>query len=222
MEIRKLLIIGGEGNGSIVAACVEDMRKQGDMRYQVAGFLNDAVAKGTMIDGFPVVGNTSEVLRFVEEGYFFSYAILMIGKGPVREKVFRSLHIPRERLAIIVHSSAFVGHNATLEPGVFVMAHSYIGPGAVIGECCTLKAHASVSHHVKLGALTHVSVGAIVGAYVEVGKAADISMGARVLEKRNVGDFAVVGASALVTNNVPEGDVVAGVPAHRLRSIFDL
>ena len=43
---KKVIIIGGEGNGGIVAACIEDNRKKfNDFEWVVAGFLNDFVVR---------------------------------------------------------------------------------------------------------------------------------------------------------------------------------
>ena len=39
---KKLLIVGGEGNGGVVASCVEDNRNRfHDYEWEVAGFVND-------------------------------------------------------------------------------------------------------------------------------------------------------------------------------------
>lgn len=39
---KKVIIIGGEGNGGVIAACIEDNRKRfGDLEWEVAGFVND-------------------------------------------------------------------------------------------------------------------------------------------------------------------------------------
>ena len=39
---KKVIIIGGEGNGGVIAACIEDTRKlYGDLEWEVAGFVND-------------------------------------------------------------------------------------------------------------------------------------------------------------------------------------
>ena len=53
---KKVIIIGGEGNGGVIAACIEDNRRRfGDPEWEVAGFVNDYE---TQVCGYPVLGRT--------------------------------------------------------------------------------------------------------------------------------------------------------------------
>jgi maltose O-acetyltransferase len=54
---------------------------------------------------------------------------------------------------------------------------------------------------------------------ITVGPDAWVGTGAVVLPGISIGEGAVVGANAVVTRDVPAYTVVAGVPAHRLRTV---
>ncbi|MFO8067346.1 MAG: sugar O-acyltransferase [Bacteroidales bacterium] len=216
---KKVLIIGGEGNGGVVASLIEDNRRRfNDHEFEVAGFIND-YEKGKTINDYPVVGGTDEINKFLEEDYYFIYAIHMIGRNILTEKTFNKMQIPWERFATIVHKSAFVADNAVLEPGVVVMSNTYIGPKAHIGACTLVLANALIGHNTKVGPLCHFSVGSITSSYINIGKVSDVTLGARVLEKKNIGNYAVAGAHSLVTRDIPDYEIHIGSPAKFLKKV---
>lgn len=210
---KKVIIIGGEGNGGVITSCIEDNRKRfNDLEWEVAGFLND-FEKGKTINGYPVLGGTDEIEKFLNDDYFFMYAIHMIGRNVKSEEVFNNMKIPLNRFATIVHKTAFVADNATLEPGVFIMSNCYIGPAAKIGYCTLVMSNALIGHNTTVGQLCHFSVGSITSSYVNIGKVSDVTLGAKVLEKRKIGNYAIAGANSLVTKDIPDYEIHIGSPA---------
>jgi acetyltransferase EpsM len=214
---KKVIIIGGEGNGGVVASCIEDNRKRfNDFEWEVAGFIND-FEKGKTINGYPVFGGTDEIEKFLEQDYYFIYAIHMIGRNVKSEEVFIKLNIPKDRFATIIHKTAFVAENAILEPGVFVMSNCYIGPAAKIGMCSLIMANSIIGHNTTVGHLCHFSVGSITSSYIEIGKVSDVTLGAKILEKRKIGNYAVAGANSLITKDIPDYEIHIGSPAKYLK-----
>ncbi len=212
---KKVIIIGGEGNGGVIVSCIEDnARRFHDEEYEVVGWLNDYIEIGKNINGYPVLGKTEDAKRYFDkDDVFFMWAVHVIGRGPMRERLFHSLKIPIEKFATIVHRSAFVAPNTTLEPGSFVMANTYIGPACHIGQCTLIMANCVVGHNDNIGPFNHISAGAIVSSYITTGKFVDICLGTKVIEKLTLGDYSVAGAAALVLKNIPEKEVHVGNPA---------
>jgi len=216
---KKVIIIGGEGNGGVIASCIEDNRSRfSDSEWKVAGFLND-FEKGKTILGYPVLGGTDEIENFLQKDYYFMYAIHMIGRNIKSEEVFLKMNIPLDRFAIIIHKTAFIASSALLEPGVFIMSNCYVGPGAKLGHCSLMMANSLLGHNTKVGPLCHFSVGSITSSYIEMGKVSDVTLGAKVLEKRKIGNYAVVGANSLVTHDIPDYEIHVGSPAKFLKKI---
>lgn len=210
---KQVIIIGGEGNGGVIAACIDDNRNRfQDFEWQVHGYLND-FEKGKKINGYPVLGGTDDISRYVNGDYYFMYAIHMIGRNVKSESVFLEMKIPDEKFAVVKHNSAFVAETAILEPGVFVMSNTYIGPATRIGKCSLVMANALIGHNTNIGPLCHFSVGSITSSYVTIGKVSDVTLGARVLEKRTIGNYAVAGAHSLVTHDIPDYEIHVGSPA---------
>lgn len=218
-----IIILGGEGNGGIAAACVEDMRDNyGITNIKVIGFLNDMIEKGQEIGGFPVLGKTGEWKQFSKDkSVKFIFAIHPVGHGSLRVRLFESLGIPDELLYTLVHPSAFVAYNAKLAPGVMVMSSSYIGPATVLSRCVFCMANTMIGHHTMVGPYCHISIGAIIGSYVKIGTASDVALNTTIMEKVNIGKYAVAGAAAMITKDINDNEVVIGNPQRVLRMAED-
>jgi len=74
-----------------------------------------------------------------------------------------------------------------------------------------------VDHECEIGAFVHLAPGVALAGRVRVGEGAFLGIGARVIPGRGIGAWAVVGAGAVVLDDVPDGVTVAGVPARPLR-----
>jgi UDP-2-acetamido-3-amino-2,3-dideoxy-glucuronate N-acetyltransferase len=125
----------------------------------------------------------------------------------------------------VVAEGAFVG------PGAVIGAFSFVAEGARIGPRCRVQGHTSVWAGVALEADVFVGPGvvftnvrrpraAIVRApdwdETRVGRGATLGAGCVLVAPVSVGAFAMVGAGAVVTRDVPAHAIVAGNPARRL------
>jgi acetyltransferase EpsM len=215
---KKVVIIGGEGNGGVIASCIEDNRnKYGDLEWEVAGFVNDFEKT---VCGYPVLGGTDDVQELLKNTeYHFMWGIHMIGRNILTEQLFRKVNIPKERFATIIHKTAFIANNAILDPGVFAMSNCYVGPLTHIGQCSLMMANSLIGHNNEVGPLCHFSVGSISSAYVTIGLCSDVTLGARVLEKRKIGNFAVAGSCSLITHDIPDYEIHVGIPAKFIKRV---
>ncbi|TNE74745.1 sugar O-acyltransferase [bacterium] len=219
MNSKKVIIIGGEGNGGVIASCIEDNRTRfNDLEWEVAGFIND-FEKGKTINGYPVLGGTDDINAFLNQDYYFMYAIHMIGRNVLSEQVFKKMNIPLNRFATIVHKTAFVAGNAVLEPGVFLMSNTYVGPATKIGYCTLVMSNALIGHNTTVGPLCHFSVGSVTSSYVTIGRVSDVTLGAKVLEKRTIGNYSIAGANSLVTKDIPDFEIHVGSPAKFMKRV---
>ena len=215
---KKVIIIGGEGNGGVIASCIEDNRYRfNDLEWEVVGFVNDYEQS---VCGYPVLGGTNDVHKLLENPeYYFMWGIHMIGRNILTDKIFRKVNIPLNRFATVVHKTAFIAQSAILEPGVFVMSNCYVGPNSKIGQCSLMMANSLIGHNTEVGPLCHFSVGSITSSYVTIGRCSDVTLGARVLEKRKIGNFAVAGAASLVTHDIPDYEIHVGTPAQFMNRV---
>jgi acetyltransferase-like isoleucine patch superfamily enzyme len=97
-----------------------------------------------------------------------------------------------------------------------VCAGAIVGPASRIGVDVILNTACSVDHHNQIADHVHIGPGAHLGGEVQVAEGALVGMGATVLPRCRVGAWSTVAAGAVVTEDVPDGATVVGVPARLL------
>lgn len=104
---------------------------------------------------------------------------------------------------VFIENDVIVGNNVTIKPGVYIWDGITIEDDVMIGPNVTFtndKLPRSKNKNYKME-LTTVKMGASIGA------------GATILCGIEIGAFALIGAGALVTKDIPERALVIGSPA---------
>jgi len=215
--MRKVAILGGQGNAAVVAAAIEHARRMGATDLEVAGFLNDRVPVGEKIDLFPVIGKVSDAQRLLAEGYWFINTIFRIDGNRERIAMFEQLGIPDDRLATFVHPMAYVAPSVELGSGCVILPQVAMSPGSRLGKGCMMMVGATMGHDNEVGDFCHIAAQACVGSYLKIGKGVHIGLNATVRENLTIGDYATLGMGAVLTKNIGEGEIWAGNPARFLR-----
>ena len=214
---RKVAILGGLGNGAVVAAAIEHARRMGATDLEVAGFLNDRTPVGEKIDMFPVIGKVEDAKRLLDEGYWFINTILRIDGNRERIAMFEALNIPDDRLATFVHPMAYVAPSVQLGAGCIIMPQVAMSPSSKLGKGCIMMVGATMGHDNIVGDFCHIAAQACVGSYLRIGKGVHIGFNATIRENLTIGDNATLGQGAVLLKNMGENEIWVGNPAKFLR-----
>lgn len=103
-----------------------------------------------------------------------------------------------------------------------MLSGAVVTNGVSLGKGCLLNPHTSVSHDSVVGDFVEMSPGARITGHVFVGSYSSLGTNAVILPRVRVGINVVVGAGAVVTKDVPDNCLVAGVPARIIRELNPL
>lgn len=211
---KKLVVWGASGHALVVA---DALRAAGG--WEIAGFLDDVSPdrRGEEFAGATVLGGREVLADLRRQGV--EDVIVAVGDNAARTRLARLAQAEGFRLATVVHPRATVAPDVALGAGTVVAAGAVVNPGARIGENVIVNTSASVDHECVVEDGAHIGPGARLGGRVSVGPLAWIGIGATVRDGVSIGARSVIGAGAVVLNDIPPGVIAYGVPAKVVRTL---
>lgn len=215
---EKIIIWGGTGNFKVLCELL-------NKSHEVVGCFDRNKGTNKSYQGIPYLGNMDSFntwIKNLDSRDKLSFIVSM-GPGLGRERLDMHQYLLAHGLTSItaIHSSAFVAPNTHIGEGSQIYAQSAVCVDVVLGKCCLVNTSASVDHECILDDGVSVGPGARLAGLVRVGKYADIYTGAIVLPRVSIGEGAVVGAGAVVHNDIKPYTVVAGNPARIIKELIN-
>ncbi|WP_260921579.1 acetyltransferase [Novosphingobium sp. 9] len=203
------LVIVSSASGQHASVVYEAALLSGMM---VQGYASLALHGPVALLHCPYLGSLDDLI----DGQSASSFVIACGDNSVRESVSRRLEEAGSQAATVCHPAAILSPSAIVGSGAMFLAGAILGPRAAIGDGTIVNHAASVDHDCVVGPFANLCPGARLGGAVHVGEGAFIGINASVLPGLRLGAGCVIGAGAVVTQDVPEGATVVGVPARQI------
>lgn len=215
---KEVVILGGVGNGSVIAAAMLDAYRRGMSELHPVGYLNDRVESGDLIEGLPCLGGIAELPASLRAGRRVINTIYRIDGQRDRLNLFDELALGDDALATFVHPTAYVAPDVDIAPGCVVMPNASVSPGVVMGRCNLIMVNATIGHNTKIARHCHFAAQSCVSSFVTINEGVHIGLNATVREGLTVGAGSTVAMGAVQVEDLPPNEIWAGVPARFLRN----
>lgn len=202
-----LAIVGASGHGTVIAEAAQDSG------WDKILFFDDSFSSLTRILDWDLVGKTNVLLNNLSD---FDGILVAIGNNKKRTYLADQLYLAGGKLATIIHPTAIVSRYSTVGFGTVILAGVVINAGCTIGNNCIINTNATIEHDCVLAHGVHVAPSASMAGEVHVGELSWIGIGANILQQIRIGQQVMVGAGAVVVNNIQDNCTVVGIPAKKL------
>ena len=157
-DMEKLLLVGSGGFGRVV---LEHAVKT----YECA-FLDDGPENGTLVDGIPVIGKTTDMASFFPE---YKLLLVTIGNNALREKFYNQAAVIGYVFPNIIVSSAYVSPRATIGTGCVILNNAVVQNRARIGNGCILNPGVEAHHDSTIGNYCLIYTNSVIRSLSHVG-----------------------------------------------------
>ncbi len=212
--MKPIAIYGAGGLGRELLLLIQQINRTAP-GWIIIGFFDDAVTAGTLINGFPVLGNLAVLNQWPD-----SLAVVpAIGNPRVKRSVVGKITNAMVWFPALIHPSVnltadnrvSLGEGCILSAGVILTVNISIGRHVFVNLNCT------IGHDALLGDFCALMPGVCVSGEVILSEGVYVGTGAVLLNQIAVGADSLIGAGAVVTRSIPPNCTAIGIPARPTR-----
>ena len=203
---------GKEGAGHITYFNSEAARKGEEQPWNIVGFFDDGVAKGTTISHYgEVLGGMDEVNSHDKP----LALVLAIGNPKVRKKVFEKITNPNISFPNLLYPSIWYLDKNTFEMGIgnVICGATTMSCDVKIGNFNLLNGFINIGHDVSVGDFNSIMPGVRISGEVSIGSENLIGVGSIILQQVKIGERVTIGAGGVVMTKPKNDSTYIGNPA---------
>lgn len=211
--MKDIVIIGAGGFGREIKTLIDDINRK-ESTYHFLGFYDNGIAKGTMVNGYPVLGPVED-LNHIKSSMAVALAI---GAPKTKENVFKTLTNPNLIFPALIHPSAIIGSDdINIDEGTIICAGCILTCNIDISKFVILNLMCTVGHDTVIQEYCSIMPSVNISGEVKIEKSVYIGTGVKIINQLEIGSNTIVGAGAVVSKSLPANCTAVGIPAKPIK-----
>ena len=212
--MKDIIIFGASGFGREVVWLVERINAVSPT-WNILGFMDDdETIQGTIINGYKVIGKTSDVRNYPN-----AYFVCAVGSSAIRERIITNLKKtnPEIKFGTVIDPSVEISDLVTIGEGTIICAHTIITVNISIGNHVIINLDCTIGHDAVLQDFVTLYPSVNVSGITYIGRCSELGTGMQIVQGKKIGDYSIVGAGSVVVKNIPAKCTAVGTPAKPIK-----
>ena len=212
--MKKIAILGTGGFAREVLCLIRDINRISN-EYDILGFIDNDLPRGTLINGFPVIGSDVDIVNAQES---LSLA-LAFGSPYLKKTVTEKYNSALFDFPSLIHPSVLIGapEYVKMGKGCIICAGNILTTNIEFGDFVTLNLACTIGHNTIIGSYSSFMPSCNISGDVTVKESVYGGTGVKIINQTVIGENVVLGAGAVVTKPIPANCTAVGVPAKPIK-----
>lgn len=182
--------------------------------WNIIGFLDDDEKKhNTQFEGYEILGDSSILQKYPGAAVVNNVASSTYARYVTTQKILQYT----SDFATLLHPSVNVKRHVKIGVNVTINEETVIGSHVVIKDHCVCRSICLIAHESTLQEYAYVASGVSLAGRVVLKRGAYCGVGSVVRPNVIIGEACLIGAGAVVVEDVPDYAIVAGNPAKLIK-----
>ena len=211
--MEKIAIIGAGGFGREVKTLIDSINQLSN-QFDLIGFFDDNIDKGTLINGLKVLGGLTDLNKI---DYKLNIAI-GIGVPEIKQKIISCINNTNVSYPNLIHPSVLISKDdVSLGKGNIICAGNILTCNINLEDFITLNLCCTVGHDTKIASYSSFMPSVNISGEVDINQSVYVGTGAKIINQLSVGENTIVGAGAVVAKSLPANCTAVGIPAKPIK-----